>query len=151
MRVTVRPVVDREAEQVIIECVEVTQDVKDIEAYVLSKGTVLSGVSGERMHTFQLSSVLYFEGVDGRVFAYTKERVLEVKVRLYMLEEAYGDRFFIRCSKSVLLNLLQVDSISPALNGRFTAHMKNGEKLIISRQYAGALKRAVMKGAAHEV
>ena len=31
---------------------------------------------------------------------------------------------------------MQLDSISPALNGRFYAHMKNGEKLVISRQYA---------------
>lgn len=151
MKVTVNTVLDKEAEQVIIECVEVTQDVKDIEAYVLSRGTVLSGVSSGRMRSFNLSSVLYFEAVDERVFAYTKERVLEMKVRLYVLEEAYRNKLFIRCSKSVLVNLLQLDSISPALNGRFTAHMKNGEKLIISRQYAGTLKRAIMEGAAHEV
>lgn len=151
MKVTVRSIEDKDAEQVVIECVEVTQDVRDIEAYVLSKGTLLSGVAKERLYTFHLASVLYFEAVDERVFAYTKEQVLEMKVRLYMLEEAYGDRFFVRCSKSVLINLLQLDSISPALNGRFTAHMKNGEKIIISRQYAGAFKRAVLEGVAHEV
>ena len=51
-----------------------------------------------------------------------------------------------RCSKSVVLNLMKLDSISPALNGRFFAHMKNGEKLMISRQYAGVLKQIVMEG-----
>jgi len=32
------------------------------------------------------------------------------------------------------------------MNGRFTAHMKNKEKVIISRQYVPALKQAVMGG-----
>lgn len=39
---------------------------------------------------------------------------------------------------------MQLEGISPALNGRFYAHMKNGEKLVISRQYAPALKEIVM-------
>jgi DNA-binding LytR/AlgR family response regulator len=32
------------------------------------------------------------------------------------------------------------------MNGRFAAHMKNGETVIISRQYVPDLKRAVMGG-----
>ncbi|MCI7234323.1 MAG: LytTR family transcriptional regulator DNA-binding domain-containing protein [Oscillospiraceae bacterium] len=40
---------------------------------------------------------------------------------------------------------MKIESVSPALNGRFTAHMKNGERVIISRQYVPALKKAVLK------
>lgn len=43
-----------------------------------------------------------------------------------------------------------LDSISPDLNGRFFAHMQNGEKLIISRQYAQRLKQVVMGGMENE-
>ena len=76
--------------------------------------------------------------------AYTKEQVYEIRGRLYEIEETYKDNYFVRCSKSVVLNLMQLQSISPALNGRFSALMKNGEKLIISRQYAPVLKKIVM-------
>ena len=62
------------------------------------------------------------------------------------VEEAFEKQHFVRCSKSVVINLLLLDSISPALNGRFFAHMKNGEKLMISRQYAPKLKQIVMGG-----
>jgi len=41
---------------------------------------------------------------------------------------------------------MKLESISPALNGRFTAHMKNNETIIISRQYVPDMKRAVLGG-----
>ena len=146
MRVSIRQIPERADEQVIIECVEVTKEIEDIRAYVSAKGATLIGVCGDRMYQFRLESVLYFEAVDERVFAYTKEKVYEMKLRLYELENAYADKHFLRCSKSFIINLMKLDSITPALNGRFTAHMKNGEKIIISRQYVPALKRAVMGG-----
>ena len=39
---------------------------------------------------------------------------------------------------------MKLGSISPALAGRYTAHMKNGENLIISRKYAPAVIARVM-------
>ena len=98
------------------------------------------------MERFRLEDVCYFEAVDEKLFAYTVDEVYELKLRLYEAEEAYRAYHFVRCSKSVVINLMQLDSISPALNGRFLAHIKNGEKLMISRQYAPALKKIVMGG-----
>lgn len=144
MRVRIRKIAEKEAEQVIVECVEITQEVKDICAYVGAKGRELVGTENGRSFRFPLQSVYYFEALDERVFAYTSDRVYEMKLRLYEAEEAYGACHFIRCSKSVLLNLMQLESISPALNGRFFAHMKNGETVMISRAYVHKLKEAVM-------
>ncbi len=146
MKVCIKQISEKENECLIIECVEMTPDIESIRAYALTKGTTLTGSAEERMYQFNLGDVFYFEAVDERVFAYTKSRTYELKIRLYELENAYADKHFVRCSKSFVLNLMKLDSISPALNGRFTAHMKNGEKIIISRQYVPALKRAVMGG-----
>jgi DNA-binding LytR/AlgR family response regulator len=146
MRVKIEQIENRDDEQVVIECVEVTKDIDAIRSYALAKGTTLTGMHGERSYIFELGAVYYFEAVDERVFAYTKERVYELKTRLYELENAYSDRHFIRCAKAFIINLMKLESISPALNGRFTAHMKNGESIIISRQYVPALKQAVMGG-----
>ena len=133
-------------ECVTIACVAVTPDIEKIRSYALTKGTTLTGHVGERIHPFSLSDVLYFEAVDERVFACTKRQTYELRCRLYEVENEYADRHFIRCSKSFVLNLMQLQSISPALNGRFAAHMRNGETLIITRQYVPALKRAVLGG-----
>ena len=151
MKVLIRRIPKKEEEQVIIECTEVNSDVKDIRDYVLSKGMELSGITQDQhMERFSLSEVYYFEALDEKVFAYTKERVYEVRMRLYEAEQKYAASHFIRCSKSVVLNLMLLENISPALNGRFFAHMKNGEKLIISRQYAQKMKQIVMGGGRDE-
>ncbi len=150
MKAYVKKITDKAAEQVIIECVEVTKEVRDIYTYALTKGTELSGMSGDQLKRFRLEDVCYFEAVDEKSFAYTTENVYELKLRLYEIEQAYEPYHFVRCSKSVVLNLMQLDGISPALNGRFLANMKNGEKLMISRQYAQNLKKIVMGGKSHE-
>jgi len=146
VKVILKKISDKADECLIIECVEVTPDVESIRSYALTKGTTLSGSEDERIYQFNLSDVFYFEAVDERVFAYTKNRTLELKTRLYELENAYADKHFVRCSKSFIINLMRIECISPILNGRFLAHMKNGEKIIISRQYVAAIKRAVMGG-----
>lgn len=151
MKVLIRRIPKKEDEQVIIECMEVNSDIKDIRSYVLSKGMELSGITQDQhMERFSLSEVYYFEALDEKVFAYTKERVYEVRMRLYEAEQKYAASHFARCSKSVVLNLMLLENISPALNGRFFAHMKNGEKLIISRQYAQKMKQIVMGGGRDE-
>ena len=146
MKVRIKQISDKANECVIIECIEVTPDIQSIRSYALTKGTTLTGNIDEGIYQFNLSDVFYFEAVDERVFAYTKGASYELKTRLYELEKAYSDKHFIRCSKSFVINLMKLESISPALNGRFTAHMKNGEKIIISRQYVPEMKRAVLGG-----
>ena len=151
MRVKIRNVPNKKDEQVIIECVKVTSEIEDIQSYILTKGTELSGlVDGRNMERFKLEDVYYFEALDEKVFAYTKKKVYEIKSRLYEVEKSFERYHFIRCSKSVVLNLMLLGSISPALNGRFIAHMKNGEKLMISRQYAPVLKGIIMGGGKYE-
>lgn len=146
MNVRIRPIKHIEDECLIIECVEVTADIESIQAYALTKGKTLIGSTGDRIYRFDLPDVLYFEAVDERVFAYTERRPYELKLRLYEVEQAYRHQHFIRCSKSFVINLMQVESISPALNGRFHAHMKNKEIIVISRQYVPEIKHALSGG-----
>lgn len=146
MKVKIEQIQDPAAEQVIIECVNETKDITDIKNYVISKSTSMTGMQDGRYYKFSLFEVYYFEAVGEHVFAYTEKKVYELKNRLYELENMHKNKHFLRCSKSVLLNLMKVESLSPALNGRFTAHLKNKEKVIISRQYVGSLKSAVLGG-----
>lgn len=151
MQVSIKKIFSKEKERVVIECVEITPEIKDIYSYVQNKGMELSGITeGQHRKKFRLEDIYYFEAVGEKVFAYAQASVYEIRMRLYEVEKAFESQHFIRCSKSVVLNLMLLDSISPALNGRFFAHMQNGEKLIISRQYAPYLKQVVMGGDKHE-
>lgn len=146
MKVTIRQIENKNEEQVLIECVAINHEVERIKAFALAAGTLLTGVLEERIYQVPLSDVHYFEAVDERVFAYTKDKTYELKTRLYELEQAYSEHYFVRASKSFLINMLKLQSIRPALNGRFTAEMKNGEEIIISRQYVPGFRNIVQGG-----
>lgn len=146
MRVSIRSVPLREDEQVVLECVELTKDFADIREYALMKGNTLAGYIHDAAYQLRLSDILYFEAVGDQVFACTAAEVYSVKKRLYELETLYRERKFIRCSKSVLVNLMQIESFRPALDSRFLARMKNGEDVLVSRMYAKELKKRLMEG-----
>ena len=146
MKVKVRHVLSKQEEQVVIECVEMTQEFEDIKNYCLAKGAFLTGYANvSSQQQVCIKDILYVEAVGEKIFAYTKEGVFEIKRRLYELEVELAPYKFIRCSKSFLICLLKVESIRPALNGRYLACMENGEEVIISRKYAKYVKKTIME------
>ena len=48
---------------------------------------------------------------------------------------------FLRVSKSAIVNLSKVRKLVPSISGRFEAVLKNGETVVISRQYVPLLKK----------
>ena len=83
--------------------------------------------------------------MDNRLFIYTKEKVYEVKMKLYAFEEAYGSKQFFRCSRTTVVNLMRIDYLRPALNGRLCARLQNGEDIIISRKYVNSLREILKR------
>lgn len=146
MQVLIRKILNKEDEQVIIECVEMNKDFEDIKDYVLMKGNTLTGFIQDTAFQLNLSDILYFEAVGERVFAYTADELYSVKLRLYEVEERYLKNKFVRCSKSVIVNLMHIESFRPTLDSRLYARMKNGEDVVVSRMYAKELKKRIMEG-----
>ena len=98
--------------------------------------------NGRSVLTLDLNGqyVYYFEANESRVFAYCRSEVYEIKYKLYELEEMYTPLDFVRCSKSMIVNMEKIEYLSPLFSGKLEAHLKNGEKIVISRQYVHNLK-----------
>lgn len=126
-----------------IRCHEISDEVREIVAFVKSRQGQLTGTADDRMYEIAVSDIFYIESVDNKTFIYCKNREYETKQKLYELEEMLRDKHFLRVSKSVLLNLMKVSSIKPSLNSRFTAVLFSGEQVIISRKYVPELKKAL--------
>lgn len=141
MNVRIESIERDEDEQVLIKCHNVDSDIMDIINFIQSKHEIITGYNNLQIYQLYLREIYYFEGVDNKVYAYLKDNIYEIKKKLYELEEIYEKRQFFRCSKSVLINLLKIESVKPTMNGRFTAKLFNGEQIIISRQYVPKLKR----------
>ena len=127
-------------DEIIIRCKQVDEQLLNM-IYALKAGRDKMTMSkGEKIFQLPPSDIFYFESVDNHVFAYAREDVFDVKGRLYDIEERLRHTDFFRASKSTIINLSKVENFSPGFNGRFEACLENGEKLIVSRQYAAGLK-----------
>ncbi|GIP22136.1 LytTR family DNA-binding domain-containing protein [Paenibacillus sp. J22TS3] len=140
MKVSIVEISRDEDEEILIRCYEVNEEVQEIVNKLKMDNPIMLGYLGEHVHRIKLSEIYYFEAVDGKVFIYCKDRVFEVKQRLYELEELSHRMNFFRASKSTILNIAKISYVHPSLSGRFEAVLDNGERVVISRQYVPVLK-----------
>lgn len=110
MKTRIQKVLRKEDEEVIIQCIEISPVIREIYSYTLAKGQEITGdVGWDLMQDPVRGCPCYFEAVDEKLFACTKNQVYDVKMRLYEVENAYKYCHFIRCSKSVVLNLMHLE------------------------------------------
>lgn len=140
MKIVIEEPREMEEEQVIFKCHQMTPELLRVIAMLKTLDELIAYDANE-IHRVRLDAIYYIEVVDNKTFLYCKERVFESKQKLYELEECLANTDLLRVSKSVILNLSKVCSLSPALSGRFEAVLKNGEKVIISRKYVSCLKK----------
>ena len=146
MRVTEKLVKSPEEEGVTLEYVRLTKDFEEIREYVRHKGDSLTGYKQTKEKvSVRIEEILYFETVDGLVFAYTVDSVYEIKGRLYQVEEKVSRRNICRASKTMLVNVDHIISVRTALNGRLYARMENGEEILITRRYAKEMEDCFME------
>jgi DNA-binding LytR/AlgR family response regulator len=126
-----------------IHCHKVSDEVKEIIAFVKSRQGQLTGSMDDMQFEIPVGDIFYIESVDNKTFAYTQSEVYELRQKLYEVEDLLRQKHFLRTSKSTLLNLMKISAIKPALNGRFTAVLFSGEETVISRKYVPELKKAL--------
>lgn len=127
--------------EIIIRYLTMDEPLKRVVAAIRLACGSLIGRQDEQSFVLNAADVYYFEAVDGRVFLYTEKEVFETSLRLYEIEAKYEESNFFRASKSVVANLSKIKSVKAVFNGRFEANLKNGEKIIISRQYVPIMKK----------
>lgn len=146
MEIKLRKIARNQSEQIEIRCHEITEEIQEIVTFIKTRKGQLTGIQAGRQYEVPITDVYYVEAVDCKVFLYTQKQVYETRQKLYELEELLHEKYFLRVSKSLLLNLMKVRSIKPALNGRFLAILQSNEEIIISRKYVPELKKALKEG-----
>ena len=145
MKLETRKVPVSEPEIVEIRYHWITDEIQEIISFVKSRQGQLSAIRDGKRFEVPVVDLFYAESVDERLFLYTAADSYEIRMKLYELEDLLKSKCFIRVSRSMIVNLMKITSVRPALNGRFSAVLKNGEEIIISRKYVPALKQ-VLKG-----
>ncbi len=132
-------------EYIKIGCHKVDSNVKEIVNFIKSRQGSIDVKNGEMKYNIPIVDIFYVESVDDRTFIYLSGDCYETVHKLYELEEILNERRFIRISKSVIVNLLKIECVKPALNGRYLCHLKNGEDVIISRKYVHEFKEKLSR------
>lgn len=132
-------------EYIKIGCHKVDSNVKEIVHFIKSRQGSIDVKNGEMKYNIPIVDIFYVESVDDRTFIYLSGDCYETAHKLYELEEILNERRFIRISKSVIVNLLKIECVKPALNGRYLCHLTNGEDVIISRKYVPEFKEKLSR------
>lgn len=104
-------------------------------------GSVLPAQEQGVLRLFAPHEVLYGEFVGRGVFLYTAEGVYPTTWSLAQLQDA---PHFVRCSKSMAVNLLAIRALRSERYGRLLATLSNGERILISRHYAATLRQRLL-------
>ena len=144
MKLFVKEKCDVKETEVEIRCQIRDREVDDLITGIKNAANTILGEK-ENGDTCQVPVVriLYFEAVEGRVFAYLDNEVLKIKNTLYEVEDSYKSNHFVRISKSAVVNLRTVTNIRPEEGRRVRLELKNREHLIVSKNYVGCLKKAL--------
>ena len=119
MKITILDTIPGEEDEIIIKCQNLSEDIQNLLQKLKQGNTKIAGHNENGIHLLEPDEVYYFETVDNKVFACCKKEVYEVREKLYTLEGMLLVESFMRASKSAILNLNKVKSLSPAFGGRF--------------------------------
>ena len=140
MRIIIESPEPDDEDVIIVRCATPDQRLLSMLLPFQNANTELTGYTDDKIVRLNYQDVYYFEANENRVFAYYHSEVYEVRYKLYELEEMFIPLDFVRCSKSMIVNMEKIEYLSPLFSGKMEAHLKNGEKIVISRQYVRGLK-----------
>ncbi len=83
--------------------------------------------------------IYYIEAMQEKQYVHTRKDIYKVNQKLYELERALPC-FFMRVSKSVILNLHAVKEYKPLGGGLMLAEFENGDAAYLSRKYVKELR-----------
>lgn len=135
--------VDKECPEmeIAISCASLTPELERVLATLRMLDKQLTVKKDDETHILEVSKVIYIEAVERKVFVYTEEAVYETNLRLYELEQRLEEYGFFRVSKCCLIQLRYIKSLKADIDRRIRLTLENGEQIIVSRQYADALKQ----------
>lgn len=130
-------------DEVIIRCSKLDERVQKVYNTIMdiTKGSRhLTLYQGNVDYYIPLESILFFETSDNCISAHTATNVYETTYRLYELEELLPGNFM-RVSKSTILNINHIYSISRNLTSSSEIQLLNTHKRVfVSRYYYKSLK-----------
>ncbi|MDY5730641.1 MAG: LytTR family DNA-binding domain-containing protein [Eubacteriales bacterium] len=102
---------------------------------------ILLGLHEDIWEILEEENIVRFYTAGGKVFAESKSKEYQLRLRLYELEEKLSHALFIRISNTEIINIKQARSFDLSLSGTVCVTMSNGTVAYVSRRYVSKIKK----------
>lgn len=126
-------IIDKEREEEVVIYAHGKSDFTEAIEKMISAEDRLMAYNGKEMIPISPSQVYCFIAEDNKVYAVTEKEKLQIKARLYNIEEALPPDF-IRINKSSIANIKMIDRFDASVYGTLQVKFKNGYIDYVSRR-----------------
>ena len=126
-------------EKIVIYAKENSVLIEDIKQMVEKSSIGLVGYNEKEMVTLNPLDIYCVTIIDNRVFAICENEKLQLKERLYSLEEKLPETF-IKINKSTLANIQKIERFDASISGTLKILFKNGYVDYVSRRQLKTIK-----------
>ncbi len=140
MKLTIEQSLAHSEVEINIKCALIDPKLERLIAQIRLYSFAIYGKKGDTTQQVPLESILYFESIDERLFAYCQQDVFELESKLYEVEQQLGQSDFVRISKSCIVNIGHLHSVRALLNTKMELTLTNKEKLIVNRHFVPGFK-----------
>lgn len=147
MKVSIERIAGGE-EEIIIRCKEITEEILALRYSLENRESRIEGIMTDgsgQVKLLELESIYYFESVDGVVFTYLEEGVCRIRESLQEILSCYEAEGVFRCSRTMVVNIYKMEQLKSEPGGKILATLSNGERIMISRKYAGELRKRLKR------
>lgn len=106
----------------------------------------LFGIKDEQTILLHPHEIEYVYAEKRKVYAALQKERIEIKMKLYEVEELLASYHFMRFSKSVIGNLHKIQRFELSFNGNLCVYFHSGNKEYITRKYVAGIKEQLMMG-----
>ena len=122
-KISIKQIDPPQEEEILVQCYEITEDVLSVVEKLKSDETMLLASRDGEVFRVPAKEIYYVESVDNKTFIYLKKSVFDTKLKLYEIEEQCRGTKLFRCSKSMIVNIAKIRSVSSSVNGRLEAKL----------------------------
>lgn len=132
--------INKEQEEQVIVYAHNKSELTDAIEQLIAETTVeLNGYKDREVIRLTASEIYCFIVENNRVYALTQTDKLQLRCRLYQLEEALADSF-VKINQSCLINIKMIARFDASLSGSLNVRLKNGYSDFVSRRNVKAVK-----------
>ena len=131
-------------DEIVIKCSQISEDIMNLQSLISNYNNIEIELFRDNIEFYEnIENIIFFETENDVVKAHTRNNIFTTKRRLYELEPILP-HYFCRISKSAIVNVKEIYSITKNITASSKIEFRNTHKIIfVSRGYFKPLKSKI--------